>query len=68
MSLKAFHIFFIAVSVALAIGFGAWGVNEFVHDGPASMLVMGLASFLVGGVLVVYGKRVWHKLNNLKTL
>jgi hypothetical protein len=26
------------------------------------------ASFLIGGVLVIYGKRVWHKLNDLNTL
>ena len=68
MSLKAFHIFFIAVSVALAVGFGAWGVNEYLQNRTVAMLLMGLASFVIGGVLVVYGKRVWHKLNNLKIL
>lgn len=56
------------MSVAVALVFGAWGVNEFIQGGSALILLMGLASFVVGGVLVIYGKRVWHKLNDLKTL
>jgi hypothetical protein len=68
LSLKAFHIFFIAVSFVVALVFGAWGVNEFIQGAGVLVLLMGLASFLIGGVLVIYGKRVWHKLNDLNSL
>jgi hypothetical protein len=48
MSLKAFHLFFIAVSILLSIGCAAWAfVNE--------MTVFGLGFALLGIVLVVYG-------------
>jgi hypothetical protein len=46
MSLRAFHIFFIAVSILLAFGFGVWARPFYVG--------MSLASFAVGGLLVAY--------------
>ena len=30
MSLKAFHIFFIAVSIVLSIGLGTWGIHDWL--------------------------------------
>ena len=33
MSLKSFHVFFIAVSIVLAIGFGIWASREYVAQG-----------------------------------
>ena len=50
MSLKDFHIFFILISVILAIFFGGWCVKQ----GGVMYLVSGIVSFLVGIGLVVY--------------
>ena len=38
MSLKAFHLFFIAVSIVLAVGFGTWAVQGYRAEGGAQYL------------------------------
>lgn len=65
MSLKTFHLFFIALSTLLAFCFGAWGIQEFVSQDDVSNLVLGAGSIVVGGALVVYGTRVREKLKHL---
>lgn len=65
MSLKAFHIFFIAASTVLALGFGAWAAYVGVAQSATSFLVMGLCSIAVGGVLVYYGISVLQKLRDM---
>jgi len=65
MSLKAFHIFFIAVSVLLSFGIGVWGVYYHFTIGNVGFLVMGLVSFVIGVVLVVYGINFLHKLKHI---
>ena len=57
MSLKAFHIFFILVSTALAVAFGAWAIRDFATSGSGLNLALGLASLLGSIALVRYG--VW---------
>ena len=54
MSLKAFHIFFITVSVLLCLGFGAWCLNSDYARGRAAYTVAGYISFGLGVLLVVY--------------
>ncbi len=66
MSLKSFHIFFIAVSTLLAFGFGAWGVYVHLTESNAGYLVMGLLSFLIGIVLIFYGINFLHKLKHTR--
>ncbi len=56
MSLKSFHIVFIALSTALALGFGAWCLSV---DG---YLAMGVTSFATGGLLIIYGGWFLRKL------
>ncbi len=57
MSLKAFHIFFIVVSMALCIGLGVWGAQDFARSGNGVHLALGLGS-LIGTILLAwYG--VW---------
>jgi hypothetical protein len=54
MSLKAFHVFFITISVLLCLGFGAWCLgSEYAHGKPA-YAVAGVISFLLGIALVIY--------------
>ena len=49
MSLKSFHIFFITVSIALAIGFGVWAVIEYAGQGSATYLLWMAVAF--GGAI-----------------
>jgi len=61
MSLKAVHICFILLSIALAFGFGYWGVkNNFLYLGPGS---------LMGGIaLVIYLFRFIQKMKKINPL
>ena len=66
MSLKAFHIFFIAVSVLLAFGFGVWSVYTHLAESNLGFLLMGLSSFVVGIALIFYGINFLHKLRHTR--
>ncbi len=57
MSLKAFHIFFIVVSIALCVGFGVWATQDFARSGSWVHLMLGVGSFIASVGLVWYG--VW---------
>jgi len=68
MSLKALHIVFILASIVLALGFGAWSLNEY-HEGAArSNLWFGLGSLAAGAVLIVYCRAVLRKLKDISYL
>ncbi|HUI07715.1 MAG TPA: hypothetical protein VL486_12000 [Verrucomicrobiae bacterium] len=54
MSLKAFHIFFITISVLLCLGFGAWCLNSNYAQGRTAYAVAGYISFGLGVLLVLY--------------
>ena len=56
MSLKSFHIVFIALACALTLGFGAWCLASDLY--PA----LGVTSFATGGLLIVYGGWFLRKL------
>ena len=62
MSLKAFHIVFIALSLALALGFGAWCLKTNRTEADKGYLALGVTSFAVGGLLIVYGSWFLRKL------
>ena len=61
MSLKIFHLIFIALSVLLAAVVGGWGVSRYLADGGVSALGLGIAFFVAGATLLVYGVRVVRK-------
>lgn len=65
MSLKAFHIFFIATSVLLAVGFGVWEFAAYLRTENAWQLVIAVASVLVAVGLVVYGIRFMRRLKHV---
>lgn len=65
MSLKAFHIFFIAISIVLAIGFGIWQANVYLNSRGIGQLIAAAASFLVAAGLVVYCVRFLKKLKHI---
>ena len=55
MSLRAFHLFFIAVSVVLAAFVAAWAVNQYRVDPNPGYIMSGLVSLAAGAGLAVYG-------------
>lgn len=64
MSLKAFHIVFIAASLVLAFAFGAWGLHDWSVSGDGTNLGLGIGS-LVAGVLLI-GYSIWFLRKNRK--
>jgi hypothetical protein len=65
MSLKAFHLFFIAVSIVLAAFVAAWATGQYraLHD--ASYLVTAIICAAAGGGLVLYATRFQRKARQL---
>lgn len=68
MSLKAFHVIFIAASILLAFGFGIWALNAHASEDSTANLVMGIVSLLSGVALIEYGRRVLKKLKHISYL
>lgn len=68
MSLKAFHVLFIVVSILLALGFGIWELLTYRDTGAVLDLVLGIASLLAGVGLVFYLRAVLKKLKNISYL
>jgi hypothetical protein len=64
MSLKAFHIFFISVSILLTLGFGVWGVTSFENTGNSGHLYLAIGSFVAMVLLAVYFRWFLRKLKN----
>lgn len=64
MSLKYFHIFFIAIATLLALFFGFWSLETY-YAGEPIYLAYAVASFLCAAGLVFYGKKVWTKLKGV---
>lgn len=65
MSLKAFHIFFIIISVLFAVGFGMWLLAEQPILSASLNIFAALCSFTVGGALILYAVRFLRKFKNL---
>ena len=69
MSLKAFHIVFITVSVLFTFGFGAWGLwGYFSGQGGSLELGLGIGSLVSGVALLIYGKYFLKKFRNVSYL
>jgi len=69
MSLKLFHLVFIALACLLAFGCGAWGVVRYTSPGgrwPDLAFALGSAAAGVG--LLVYGRYVLKKLKDFSSL
>jgi len=69
MSLKTFHIVFITLSSALALGCGAWLLVEGLSaGGPKKDILFGVGSLLGGVGLIVYGRYFLKKLKDVSYL
>ncbi len=68
MSLKAFHVAFISVSVLLAFAVAGWSLATYASHGGLWALLFG-AGWLAGGLgLIVYGKAMLKKLKRFSYL
>jgi hypothetical protein len=69
MSLKAFHIIFITVSSALALGCGVWLlISGFSADGAKKDIFFGISSLVGAAALIFYGRYFLKKLKNVSYL
>ncbi len=69
MSLKAFHIVFIAASTLLAIGFSGFSLRQYLSpEGARVDLLLGVASAVAAVALLVYGRYFLKKLKNISYL
>ncbi|HTO94475.1 MAG TPA: hypothetical protein VMM80_08865 [Bacteroidota bacterium] len=65
MSLKTFHLLFVACAVLLAFGVAAWSVDAYASGGGTAMLAAAAGACLAGAALVVYGIKVRSKLKGI---
>ena len=65
MSLKGFHVFFIAVCLIFLIGLGVWGIRDFQATGRRMSIYLGLGSLAATIVLGAYGVWFLRKLRHL---
>ena len=68
MSLKAFHIFFIAVSMLLCVALGVWSAQGFAQNGSWVHLSLGVGSFIGTILLACYGVWFLRKLKGVSLL
>jgi hypothetical protein len=68
MSLKAFHIVFIALSILLAFFCGIWLLHEYASEHDPKYLVAAILFLAAGGGLIWYGKSVLRKLKHISYL
>jgi predicted membrane protein len=68
MSLKAFHIVFIVLSILMAFFCGAWLLYQYAQARDTAELVVGILFILAGCALVIYGKAVLRKLKHISYL
>ncbi len=68
MSLKAFHIVFVAASILLAFGFGVWSLLDYHDHAKRAELIGGIVSMLVGLALIFYARAILRKLKDISYL
>lgn len=62
MSLKAFHVVFVTLSVALCVGYAVWSFNNYQRTGGAFDAVLAVLGFVAAAGLVVYGVLFYRKI------
>ena len=65
MSLRFFHILFIAISCLMSIVVGIWAIDAYRADGSVTWIALAVLAFAGGAFLVVYGGRFLQKTRNL---
>jgi hypothetical protein len=65
MSLRAFHLLFIALSVMLSAFVAAWAAGQYRLEHETIYVVTGLGALAVSGLLGAYGTAFQRKTRNL---
>lgn len=66
MSLKQFHLFFIALSILILFGFGIWGIQAYLADkSDGGMLILAILAIVSAAGLIVYDVLVYRKFKTL---
>jgi len=65
MSLRRFHLFFIALSVVLAAFVAGWAVSEYREAHQAAYIAAFVAAAASGALLAYYGAQFQRKTRNL---
>lgn len=68
MSLKAFHIVFVAASVLLMLGLAGWSFGEYRATGSSLNLLWSALSVGAAAGLLVYGRYFLRKLKHISFL
>ncbi|HEX2831683.1 MAG TPA: hypothetical protein VHW00_01635 [Thermoanaerobaculia bacterium] len=65
MSLRAFHIVFVVVTVILSLYVALWGIREYSQERSMGALVLAIIFLATAVGLMVYGKKAYGKLREL---
>jgi ABC-type Fe3+-siderophore transport system permease subunit len=65
MSLRAFHLLFIALSVVLSAFLAAWATGQYRLEHEVGYLIWAAAALAAGAALAVYGALFQRKTKNL---
>jgi hypothetical protein len=68
MGIKAFHLVFVALSLALCLFVGGWGILSWRAGGGVGHLLFGCGGLVAAGALAVYGRYVLKKLRGMSYL
>ena len=65
MSLRAFHIVFVVVTIVLSLYVALWGFREFSQERSTTALTLALLFAAMAVGLMIYGKKAFAKLRDL---
>jgi uncharacterized membrane protein YozB (DUF420 family) len=65
MSLRAFHIIFVIVTVVLSVFVTLWGIREYANERDTGALALAILFLVTAVGLMIYGKKVFVKLKEL---
>jgi hypothetical protein len=65
MSLRAFHLVFITLSIALTVSFAVWAAGQYRVDERPGYLVTAAAALFASGGLTAYGAAFRRKTRGL---
>jgi hypothetical protein len=68
MSLKAFHVFFISLSILMCFSVGCWGIQSYISGSNAVEVIVGLFFVLLGVALAFYEVRFLHRFKDVSYL
>lgn len=65
MSLRAFHLIFVAICIVFSVWVGLVALRDYRVNANGEALTLAIVFFLSGVVLVIYGRKVFTKLRDL---